>query len=105
MALAATSWTLLQILTSLFGSVALYTIYAAWVVIALWEIIHSEKSTGGRWLWSLIVVLLPIVGPIAYYLFGSSKVPGSFKLGMLLVAPVVTLVVLFGLLTLANNIL
>ena len=39
-------------------------------VIALVEIVNSGRSTGDKLLWSLVIVFLPFVGLIAYYMFG-----------------------------------
>lgn len=39
-------------------------------VIALVNILGSNMSAGNKLLWALIVLLLPVVGLIIYYVFG-----------------------------------
>jgi hypothetical protein len=40
-----------------------------WVIAAI-EIIKSGKSLGGKILWLLVILLLPLVGLIIYYIAG-----------------------------------
>ncbi|MFT3683859.1 MAG: PLDc N-terminal domain-containing protein [Phycisphaerales bacterium] len=55
----------------------LYTIfYLVWLalfLIAAFEIITGSKPVGQKVLWFLIVMLLPILGVILYYLIGRGK--------------------------------
>lgn len=39
-------------------------------VVALVDILGSNKSVGGKILWLLICLIFPVVGVICYYLFG-----------------------------------
>ncbi|MDX2132376.1 MAG: PLDc N-terminal domain-containing protein [Planctomycetota bacterium] len=41
-------------------------------IIAAFEIIASGKSLGAKVLWLLVILLLPIIGLIIYYLMGRS---------------------------------
>jgi len=69
------------------GFVGLYAyvlplvLYAAWVVIAVWEIItrREDLSQGGGIGWILIILVVPFLGVIAYYLFGKSKIPAAYR--------------------------
>jgi len=42
-------------------------------VIALINIVASSMSVGGKVLWALIVVLLPVVGMLLYFAFGKKN--------------------------------
>lgn len=42
-------------------------------LIAAFEILTSGKSLGSKFLWLLLIFLLPIVGLIIYYLVGRGK--------------------------------
>jgi len=39
-------------------------------VVALVEVFGSDRSTGNKILWTLIIIFAPILGCIAYYFFG-----------------------------------
>jgi hypothetical protein len=39
-------------------------------VIAIVEIINSARSTGDKLLWSLVIIVFPFIGLLAYYFFG-----------------------------------
>lgn len=40
------------------------------LVIALVDVIRTEKTNGPKWVWVLIIVLINIIGPIMYFVFG-----------------------------------
>jgi hypothetical protein len=69
------------------GFVGLYAyvlplvLYSAWVVIAVWEIItrREDLSRGGGISWILIILIVPFIGVIAYYLFGKSRIPAAYR--------------------------
>jgi hypothetical protein len=54
-----------------------FVLYAAWVTIALWDLFRDPTSPGkGRVLgWTAVILLVPFVGVIAYYVFGRSRIP------------------------------
>ncbi len=55
------------------GGGILAIIHLILFLIALYEIVTSSRSLGGKVLWGLIVFLLPCVGLIAYYLIGRKQ--------------------------------
>jgi hypothetical protein len=69
------------------GFVGLYAyvlplvLYAAWVVIAVWEVItrRDDLSTGAGVGWILIILVVPFLGVIAYYMFGKSRIPTAYR--------------------------
>lgn len=42
-------------------------------VIALIEVFGSSRTLGGKVLWGLLIFFLPLVGVLAYFLFGRDK--------------------------------
>ena len=40
------------------------------LVVALVDIIRSEKTNGPKWVWVLIVIFINIIGPILYFVIG-----------------------------------
>jgi plastocyanin len=68
------------ILIGLYGYVFPFMLYTAWVVIALWDLLRREDVAGGARLgWMAGVLVVPLVGPIAYYLAGGSPIPRSAR--------------------------
>jgi hypothetical protein len=64
----------------LYAYVLPLALYAAWVVIAIWEIINRddiEKPAGVGWMFAILVI--PFLGVIGYYIFGKSKIPTAYK--------------------------
>ena len=39
-------------------------------VIAIVEVLNSSRSTGDKALWTIVIVIFPFVGLLAYYFFG-----------------------------------
>ncbi|MEA1903750.1 MAG: right-handed parallel beta-helix repeat-containing protein [Actinomycetota bacterium] len=64
----------------LYAYVLPLVLYAAWVVIAIWEIIkRDDLSTGTGVGWMLAILVIPFLGVIAYYLFGKSQIPAAYR--------------------------
>ena len=42
----------------------------ALLVVALVDLIRRERTRGPKWAWALVIVLVNIIGPIVYLLFG-----------------------------------
>jgi len=56
--------------------VPLFLVEIALMVIALVDIIRRERVRGGnKVLWILVVVLIGVVGPLVYLLFGREEAP------------------------------
>jgi hypothetical protein len=53
---------------SLFGLIV--TIADIWALYNVWQ---SRESTGGKLLWTLVILVLPVFGFIAWWLFGPKK--------------------------------
>lgn len=66
-----------------------FVLYAAWVTIALWDLARSASASPGRRKaavvgWSAVVLLIPFLGVIFYYIFGRSQIPGWQRLTLVL---------------------
>jgi hypothetical protein len=55
-------------------------LYAAWIAIAVWDLIRREVPDGRRIGWMALVLAVPIVGPIAYFTLGGSAIPRAVRL-------------------------
>ncbi|HXV71779.1 MAG TPA: right-handed parallel beta-helix repeat-containing protein [Acidimicrobiia bacterium] len=68
-------------IVGLYAYVLPIVLYAAWVVIAIWEIIgkREDLSAGAELMWILAVLILPFVGVLAYYIVGKSQIPASHR--------------------------
>jgi plastocyanin len=96
----ATSWW--GLIIGLYGYVLPGFLYAAWVTIALWDLIRQESAPiPRRARWMAIVMLVPFFGPLLYYWRGHSPIPRQLRLmlvvgGALICALLVALAALLG---------
>ena len=75
----ATSWW--SLLIGLYGYVLPGFLYAAWVTIALWDLIRQESvPIPFRARWMAVVILVPFLGPLLYFGFGRSPIPAQLRL-------------------------
>lgn len=65
----------------LYAYVLPMVLYAAWVVIAVWEIItrRDDLSRGAGIGWILVILIVPFLGVIAYYILGNSQIPAVYR--------------------------
>jgi hypothetical protein len=55
-------------------------LFAAWIGIALWDIGRRDTLTAGaRYGWMAAIVGLPLIGAIAYYIFGRGTLSSGFR--------------------------
>jgi hypothetical protein len=74
----ATSWW--GVLIGLYAYVLPLILYSAWVSIALWDLVRQDAVPNRtRVLWMLAVLVVPLVGPVAYYGFGRSPIQRSLR--------------------------
>ena len=52
-----------------------FVLYAAWVTIALWDLARSGRGKGAVIGWSAVILLVPFLGVILYYVIGRSAIP------------------------------
>lgn len=65
----------------LYAYVLPLVLYAAWVVIAIWEIVtrRDDLSRAGGVGWILAILIVPFLGVILYYTFGRSQIPAVYR--------------------------
>jgi hypothetical protein len=74
----ATSWW--GVLIGLYAYVLPLILYSAWVSIAVWDLVRQDAVPNrNRVLWMLAVLVVPLVGPIAYYTLGRSPIQRSLR--------------------------
>jgi plastocyanin len=75
----ATSWW--SLLIGLYGYALPGFVYAAWLTIALWDLIRLESAPiSFRARWMAVVILVPFLGPLLYFAFGKSPIPKQLRL-------------------------
>jgi len=45
----------------------------ALMVVALVDLVRRERTRGPKWVWVLVVVLVNLIGPVLYLLFGREE--------------------------------
>ena len=43
------------------------------LTVALIDCIRAERTRGAKWIWILVIVLLQLIGPVLYFVFGKEK--------------------------------
>jgi plastocyanin len=90
---ASSFWTLL---ISVYGYLLPLILYASWVSIALWDLVRREDLTTGRRLgWMTGILLIPLAGPIAYFVVGRSAISPAVR-GMLVGGGLIVYAVVAG---------
>ncbi len=75
----ATSWW--GLLIGLYGYALPLILYSAWVSIALWDLVRQEAVPNRQRIgWMAAVLLVPVLGPVAYYAFGRSPIQRSLRI-------------------------
>jgi hypothetical protein len=88
----ATSWW--SLLIGLYGYALPGFLYAAWLTIALWDLIRQESTPiSFRARWMAVVILVPFVGPLLYFAFGRSPIPRELRLMLTVGGTVATLLI------------
>jgi hypothetical protein len=68
------------VLIGLYGYLFPLMLYTAWVVLSLWDLARREELSGGtRLVWTAVVLVVPLLGPLAYLLAGGSRIPASMR--------------------------
>jgi hypothetical protein len=91
--LAAAGWWAL--LVTVYGYALPFALYAAWLSVAFWDLARRDDvPVAHRAAWMGVVLVVPILGPIAYFVLGRSPIPGALRL--MLVAGGLAAYVLFA---------
>ena len=55
-------------------------LYAAWVSIAIWDLVRQDSVVDRRRMaWMAVILVVPLLGPILYYVVGRSPIPRSLR--------------------------
>jgi len=57
--------------------IPLFVIQIALMVIALVDVIRRERVRGNKVVWIIIIVLINVIAPIVYLLFGRQETPND----------------------------
>lgn len=57
-------------LTNLSVILPLFIIQLILIVVALMDLVKSEKTNGPKWMWVLLILFVSLLGSIAYFIFG-----------------------------------
>jgi hypothetical protein len=69
-------------------------LYGAWLSVITWDVVRREDlRTGSRLGWLAIAYLIPVLGPLAYFLLGKSRIQRTTRFSLAIGVPVVYLVV------------
>lgn len=83
-----------QFLLGLYAELLPVAIYAAWLSLGFWDLARNERlSNAARLIWMVVLVVIPILGPVAYYFFGRSGLSRSFRVMFVIGAPLLYLAV------------
>ena len=75
----ATTWWSLAL--GLYGYILPLVLYVTWVAIAMWDLIRQESlPIPFRTRWMLVVLVVPFVGPLLYFVWGRSPIPRQLRL-------------------------
>jgi plastocyanin len=76
--LAAPTWWSLLLTT--YAYLMPLILLVAWIAIAFWDLIRQESVPNRRKItWMLVILLVPLIGPILYFIFGKSPIPASLR--------------------------
>ncbi|WP_251554030.1 PLD nuclease N-terminal domain-containing protein [Neobacillus muris] len=59
--MAAINWALIA---------PLLVIQAILLIVALIDLIRIHATNGPKWVWAIVIILVNIIGPIVYFIFG-----------------------------------
>jgi hypothetical protein len=60
----------------LYAYVLPLVLYTSWVVLALWDLSRRDDLGRGKVIvWMAVVLIVPFLGVVAYYIFGKSSIP------------------------------
>ncbi|MGH2691135.1 MAG: right-handed parallel beta-helix repeat-containing protein [Actinomycetota bacterium] len=74
---ASSFWTLL---IGVYGYTLPLILYASWVSIAMWDLVRRDDlGTARRVAWMAGILLIPLLGPVAYYVLGRSPIAPALR--------------------------
>lgn len=77
---AGTAW---EIWMGLLGTLIPIVLYVAWVGVALWDLARQpDRSLVARGVWAVAIVLLPLIGVLAYHVAGRPRLSWTRRLAL-----------------------
>jgi plastocyanin len=68
------------LLIGFYGYVFPLILFAAWVAVAIWDLVRREDLTTGRTVaWMAVVLVVPLLGPVVYFAFGHSPIKRAVR--------------------------
>src|SRR5206468_3999797 len=80
-------------LLGLYAYVLPLALYAAWISVAMWDLIRRDLSDRRRIGWMALVLAVPVIGPVAYFGLGGSPIPRAVRWFLVVGGIVIYLVV------------
>jgi hypothetical protein len=69
------------LLIGLYGYVLPLILYCSWVVISVWDLVRREDlGSNARLAWTAAVIIVPLIGPLAYLFASRSPIPLGMRL-------------------------
>jgi hypothetical protein len=70
-----------SLLVSLYAYILPLVLYASWVSIAVWDLVRRDDVPVGARVGCMAgVLVVPLLGSVAYFAFGGSRIPGTLRL-------------------------
>ena len=70
-----------QMLLGFYGYLLPMLLYVLWTTLALWDLgKRSDLSRGAVWGWTLVLFLVPFLGPIVYLVASGSQIPARLRI-------------------------
>ena len=64
----------------LYAFILPFALYAAWIALAAWDLSRREDiSRGAQVGWVAVILLVPFLGPVLYYVLGRSQIPAHLR--------------------------
>lgn len=98
-----TVWTFIFSVWAYFLPLALV---GAWIALAIWDMIRrqDDMSKAAMIIWFFVILLVPIVGVILYFIFGGSKIPGWIR-GLVVGGGIAAYLIILGLLLVISGVI
>jgi hypothetical protein len=94
---------IVQSLLTVYGNLILFALYAVWLSVGFVELgQRNDLTSRARLGWGALLVAVPVIGPILYFFAGGSKLSRGFRLGLIVGAPALALLLTVLLLVVAS---
>jgi hypothetical protein len=71
----------MQMILGLYAYLLPLLLYVVWTTLALWDLgRRAEAKATATWVWTLLILALPFIGPLAYLFLSGTKLAPRIKL-------------------------